>query len=329
MIFSPEMNLNFFASKTHLRFNSIPCLLMAVGLSVFTSGCSINKMAVDKLGDALSREGTTFSSDDDPELIKAAVPFSLKLMERLLAESPQHRGLLQATASGFTQYAYVFVQQEADELETRDLSAANAMRARARRLYLRARNYGLRGLAVKHPDFEKSLRLNSREAVLVTMKEDVPLLYWTAASWAAAISLSKDNPELVSEIPLMEAMVDRALELDESFNNGALHGFLITYEMSRQGAKGDAAARARAHFDRAVELSNGRQSSPMVALAEAVSVQKQDLKGFESLLNRALAINPDAYPEFRLGNLIMQRRARWLLSRKEDLFLIENNASGK
>ena len=65
---------------------------------MLASGCSIKKMAINKLGDALAGGGTTFASDDDPELIKAAVPFSLKLIESLLAESPRHRGLLLAAS---------------------------------------------------------------------------------------------------------------------------------------------------------------------------------------------------------------------------------------
>ena len=68
-------------------------------------------------------------------------------------------------------------------------------------------------------------------------------------------------------------------------------------------------------------LSGGQQAGPMVSFAEAVCVQKQDLKQFESLLHQALAINPDAKPEWRLANLVMQRRAKWLLSRTDQLFL--------
>src|SRR6185436_15624043 len=115
------------------------CFFCAIGFTV--SGCSIKRIAVNKVGNALANGGTTFSSDDDPELIKAAVPFSLKLMESLLAQSPRHKGLLFATSSGFTQYAYAFVQQEADESEDKDLAAATEMRTRARKLYLRARSY--------------------------------------------------------------------------------------------------------------------------------------------------------------------------------------------
>jgi predicted anti-sigma-YlaC factor YlaD len=302
--------------------------LLALALVLPGAGCSIKRMAVNKAGDALAGGGTTFASDDDPELVKAAVPFSLKLMESLLAESPRHEGLLLAAASGFTQYAYAFVQEDADELEDKDFAAAEEMHGRARRLYLRARNYGLRGLEVRHKGFEKALRTDAKKAAGTATAKDVALLYWTALSWAGAISLSKDNPELIGEMPMVEAMMDRALALDEAFDSGALHTYFIAYEMSRPGGTGDPAARSREHYERAVALSGGQQAGPMVSFAEAVCVQKQDLKGFESLLKQALAINPDAQPEWRLANLVMQRRAKWLLSRTEELFLRAGPAEG-
>jgi predicted anti-sigma-YlaC factor YlaD len=292
-------------------------MTLAIGLT----GCSVKRMAINRLGDALASGGTTFASDDDPELVKQAVPFSLKLMESLLAESPNHQGLLLATSSGFTQYGYAFVQQDADEIEAEDFAKAEAMRDRARRLYLRARDYGLRGLEAAQPGFTKALRLDAKQAVARLKKKHVAQLYWTAAAWGAAISLSKDDPATIAEIPQMEAMIDRALQLDESWGDGAIHGFLINYEMSRQGTSGKPAERARKHFDRAVELTHGQQAGPFVTYAEAVCVEHQDAKQFEGLLNRALAINPDEHPETRLVNLIMQRRARWLLSKEEDLFL--------
>lgn len=293
-------------------------LALAVGI---TSGCSVKRMAVHKLGNALANQGTTFASDDDPELVRAALPFALKLMEGLLAEAPEHEGLLYATASGFTQYAYAFVHQEADEREGESVAEAEVLRARARRLYLRARNYGLRGLEVEHPGFEKALRANPPEAVKVTKKPDVSLLFWTAAAWGAAISISKDNPDLVADVPVFEAMIDRALELDEAYDDGAIHGFLISYEMARTSILGDPVPRAKKHFDRAMELAQGKSASPLVSYAEAVCIQKQDRAGFEALLKQALAINPDAAPEKRLLNLIAQRRAQWLLKRADDLFV--------
>jgi len=312
-------------SRRRAEFSRALALALALGLG---AGCSVKRLAVNKLGDALAGGGSTFASDDDPELVKAAVPFSLKLMESLLAESPKHRGLLFATASGFTQFAYAFVQQEADEVESDDLAKATAMRQRAKRLYLRARNYGLRGLEANHAGLGAKLRVNPRDAVRMARKQDVSLLYWTAASWAAAISLSKDDPAMIGEIPQMEALMDRTLELDERFDAGAIHSFLITYEMARQGAPGDPVSRSRQHFERAMELSGGTQAGPLVSFAEAVCVQKQDLRQFDDLLKRALEINPDLHPESRLVNLVMQRRARWLLARRDELFLIPDKPTG-
>ena len=296
--------------------------LLAALLGLLGSGCSVRKYAITQVGNALAGGGATFSSDDDPELVAAAVPFSLKLMESLLAEVPDHEGLLLALTSGFTQYGYAFVQPEADVLEESDFTAAEAVRQRARRLYLRARDYGLRGLEVAHRGFRKTLRTDAVAAGELCRTEDVPLLYWTAAAWGAAISLSKDDPATIAEVPQMEALIDRATALDPDWEEGAIHGFLISYERNRQGAEGDATARSREHLRRAVELSGGRQAGPLVAYAEAISVQEQNVQEFDALLAQALAIDPDVTAERRLVNLIMQRRARWLLAHREDLFVI-------
>jgi len=242
-------------------------------------------------------------------------------MESLLAENPQHRGLLLAAASGFTQYAFVYVQVPAEEVEDQDLAKADFLRARARHLYIRARNYALRDLEISHREFESELRQDPKAAVGKTTLKDVPLLYWTAVSWGAAISVSKDDPEMIADQPIVEALIDRALELNPDYDFGAIHGFLITYESVRRTASGDFAPRSRKHFERAVELSSGQSAAPYVALATTVSVAKQDQEEFESLLKKALAINPDARPEWRLTNIVMQRRARWLLSREDELFV--------
>ncbi len=300
----------------HMR--TLAFLIVLLGIS--GAGCSVNKMAVNKLGDALSGGGSAFASDSDPELVKAAAPFSLKLMESLLAESPEHRGLLLAAASGFTQYAYAFVQQDAEELQDIEPETSALLRGRARQLYLRARNHALRGLAVDLPGFEAMLRVKPSEAAGCARREHAPFLYWAAASWAAAISLSKNDPDLIADLPYVEVLIDRALELDEGFDDGAIHAFLISYEFARKGGSSEAPVRSRKHFERAMELSGGTQAGPLVALAEAVSVASQDRGEFLSLLDRALSIDADARPERRLANLVIQRRARWLLSQMERFF---------
>jgi predicted anti-sigma-YlaC factor YlaD len=297
------------------------CVFILVLSSVALSTGCIKKFAINRLGDALAKSGTTFSSDDDPDLVQAAVPFSLKLIESLLAETPRHRGLLLAASADFTQFAYAFVNQDADELEDQDLDKSLALRARSRRLYLRARDYGLRGLEVRYPDFGKAIRANPKAAVALAKPSDVALLYWTAASWGLAISVSKDIPDLVADQPQVEALIDRALQLDADFDFGAIHGFLITYESSRLAGEGEFTERSRKHFQRAMELSGGKMAGPLVALAETVSVHQQNRKEFQSLLQQALAIDVNSKPEWKLTNLVAQRRARWLLKRTDQLFV--------
>lgn len=301
--------------------STVQVLVAAILMALLSTGCSIKKVAVNKVGDALASGGTTFTSDDDPELVKAALPFSLKLMESLLAESPKHTGLLFATANGFTSYAVAFVQQDADEMQSQDSEKAEAMKKRAKRLFIRARNYGLRGLEVNHPGFTNALRTDPAAAVKVMRVKDVPLLFWTAAAWAKAISVSTDDPKLVGDLPMVEALIYRALTLDEAWNDGAIHGFLVTYEMTRSVPEAERETNARKHFDRAMELSHGQQAGPLVSYAEAVCIPKHDAKQFEAVLQQALAIDPDSHPDIRLVNLIMQRRARWLLAQKDELFL--------
>lgn len=294
-------------------------LLLATMMAI--TGCSVRKFAINKLGDSLANSGTTFASDNDPEFVGQAIPFSLKLIEGLLAESPTHRGLLFAAASGFTQYSYAYVQQSAEQVETEDVTKSRVLAERARNLYLRARDYGLRGLETKHRGFSVSLHESPRAAARTARAGDVPLLYWTAVAWGAAIALAKDRPDLVAQQPQVEALIDRAYELNPDYEHGVIDQFLISYESARQGAKGDFAARCREHFDRAVALSNGQLASPYVAYAETVSVQMQNRAEFEMLLKQALAVDPDSRAEWRLSNLVMQRRARWLLSREGELFL--------
>ena len=120
-------------------------------------GCSVKRYAVNRLGDSLAASGTTYTGDDDPDLVGQALPFGLKLIESLLAESPRHQGLLVAATSGFTSYAHGYVEFDADVQESVSLDTTRALRARARRLYLRARDYGLRALEARHPGFGRTL----------------------------------------------------------------------------------------------------------------------------------------------------------------------------
>jgi predicted anti-sigma-YlaC factor YlaD len=274
---------------------------------------------VNQIGNAIAKSGDVFTADDDPELVRQAVPFGLKTMESLLRESPKHAGLLLAACQGFTQYAYAFVQMDAD-YGTADFERQEALRLRAQKLYLRARGYGLRGLELKHPGITQQLAADPTKAVEAVTAKEVALLYWTAAAWGSAISLGKDRPDLVADFPAVKALMQRALALDENFEGGAIHEAMIVLE-ALPAEMGGSVERARAHFERAVAISKGERPGPFVTLAESVSVMKQDRREFRDLLNRALAIDPEKNQSVRLVTVLTQRKARALLDREDELFI--------
>jgi predicted anti-sigma-YlaC factor YlaD len=296
-------------------------LLGVVCLALLLPGCSIKTMAVNTLGNALAGStSSTFASDDDPELVAAAVPFGLKTIEALLAQSPKHKGLLLAACSGFTQYSYAFVQDKADYVEAKDLARATEMRARAKKLYLRAVNYGMRGLDLDMPGFRQRIRKDPDALLAKATKKHVPLLYYTAAAWAAAFALDVADSELSVNQTAIEKMMHRALALDEAWGLGAIHDFFISWEAAHESA-GGTIENAIEHYKRSMQLAAGKRVSPLLSYAESVLLTQQKKQEFEDVLNEALRFDiSKSPPDQTLANVIAQRRAKWLLSRVDELF---------
>lgn len=293
---------------------------MLATVALLSAACSPRAWLVHRVADAMSEGGEVFASDGDPELVREAVPFALKAQEALLAREPGHRGLLESLCRGFAQYASAFVWQDA--VEEVDPERAAAGRERAMRLLLRARDYGVRGLETAHPGFGKRLREDPADAASAAGEEDVPLLYWTAASWSLAISASGGDPSLLADLPRCEVLMRRALALREGYDHGAIHEYFIAFEGARPAAMGGSLEKARRHFDRAMELGGRKKISPLVTYAGTVSVRTQDREEFLGMLTRALSFDARGEaPEFRLANLLAQRRARSLKERVDELFL--------
>lgn len=295
-------------------------VLAAVGLGVALTGCSLRGLAINAVASSLAASGDVYGADDDPELIRQATPFALKTIEGLLQEKPEHRGLLISACRGFTQYAHAFVATDAERLEETDFEAAEHEHDRALSFYLRARAYCLRAMEGRFPGIRAQLEADPAPALSTARAEDADLLFWTAASWGSAISAGLDRPDLTIDFPVVQALAERVVELDPSYDDGAAYEVLMVLATLPE-VMGGSPERALQYFDRAVELSQGTAASPYVALAESLMVARQDRDRFEELLHQALAIDPDATPSSRLANVIAQDRARWLLSRMDDLFL--------
>ena len=295
-------------------------IVLASALALSTGCALVQRKAVSMVADTLASGGDVFTRDDDLELVGDAIPFALKLYESLLESAPKNRNLLIATCSSFTQYGVAYVETEAVVLgEARHHDEVALLNQRALRLYLRAKGYCLRAIEARFPGIGPKLLTDPVPALARAEKKDVPLLYWTAASWGSAIGLGMDRPDLVIDMPVVRALAERALALDESWGKGTLHEMFVSLD-SLPEALGGSTASARKHFTRAIELQKGLSPGPYVALAMGVALPAQDREEFIKLLQAALAIDPEKDPSVRLVTLVQQRRARALLDHIDTMF---------
>ena len=168
------------------------------------------------------------------------------------------------------------------------------------------------------PGFAEALRIDREVALAGTGPADVELLYWAGAAWSGAIAADKRDLGMVAALPIAASLVIRTAELDDGFDGGAAHEFLLLYEAGRPGGALDV---AEAHYRRALELSGDTSAGAHVGYAEMIAVARQDQAAFRRALEAALAVDPDAAPERRLTNVLAQRKARRLLEQVDLLFL--------
>jgi predicted anti-sigma-YlaC factor YlaD len=295
-------------------------LILASALALLPGCALVKRKAVGMVASTLASGGDVFTRDDDPELVGDAIPFGLKLYESLLDSAPTNRELLLATCSNFTQYGVAYLETEAAVLgEAQHHDEVEHLNARALKLYLRAKGYCMRAMELRFPGIGQKLLTDPVPALAKAQKKDVPLLYWTAASWGSAIALGVDRPEIVIDMPAVRALAERALALDEAWSKGALHEMFVSLD-SLPEALGGSPEKARQHFKRAVELQQGLYPGPYVALATGVDVPAQNREEFETLLKTALEIDPEKDPSMRLVTLVQQKRARALLDHVETMF---------
>jgi predicted anti-sigma-YlaC factor YlaD len=297
--------------KNHLRF--LPFLFM---FCFAVQGCSINKMAMNAVSDALTGEGSAdvFTGDSDPELVGGALPFAIKMYESLLSANPGHQGLIRTTGSLFVMYANAFVQGPAELLPGTQFAEQQAAKERAKKLYLRGLDLLYGGLEKKYPGFGAAHRKGALPEILAkTKKADVPSLYWAAAAGLSAFSLNPFDMDLGVRVSEFRALVDRAYELDPGFNNGALDDFYVLFHASVPASMGGDKSRVDTHYRLALEKSGGVLAGPYVSYAQAVSIPAQDYDTFKSCLDQALAIDPDGDSANRLVNILSRRKARYLL----------------
>ena len=242
----PDFGLSAF------RMGVLACAWIAI------AGCSPRQMIVRNLADELALQGQ--SAEPDLDLARDASAFYLKLSESVLGQAPEHRQLAEAVSAGFTQYAYAFVAFEADQVEDRDAKAAERLRVRAAKLYKRAHVHALNALEREIPEFRACLKADDKSVWPRLSSGQVGLAYWAAASWGGQISLSKDDPDVVADLPLAIRLAELAWKADPLWGAGALTGLMGTFEASRPGGSGHRAFGVLRSGDRTRKRSQRRRA---------------------------------------------------------------------
>ncbi|MDR2730139.1 MAG: TRAP transporter TatT component family protein, partial [Treponema sp.] len=234
--------------NTQLKYTAL-----AVLAGVVLASCSINKIAINAVSDALTGEGSSdvFTGDPDPELVGDALPFAIKMYEALLSSNPNHQGLINTTGSLFIMYANAFVAGPAEQLPRSQYQERLDAVERAKKMYLRGNELLYRGLELKYPGFKDAFKNDNLPVILAKMKKaDIPALYWAAAGGLSAYSLNPLDMDLGVRITEFLALVERAYILDPDYNSGALDDFLFLFYASVPQALGGDPKKAEIYYQR-------------------------------------------------------------------------------
>jgi predicted anti-sigma-YlaC factor YlaD len=280
--------------------------------TVALSACSPKHLILQGFASEIAAQGD--SPEDDLILAREASAFYLKLSESLLRQVPDNSKLSESVSAGFTQYAYAFVSFEAERIESQNSKASQILRERAAKLYSRANTHAMAGLEQAQPGFRAALESPLPDRWPTLQQKHMALAYWAATSWGGYISLNKDSPEIVADLPLAMRLARLAYDRDPKFGNGALASLMGTFEAASAGGT---KAQALRYFDQSIAIDGLQNAAPLVAKAEGVALPNGNRTEFEALLTQALSVSSTKKD---LQNTVMRERARWLLSRVDDLF---------
>lgn len=272
--------------------------------AVILSGCThVVSSTTGNMADGIAQ---AILDNDDPATVEAGMPAYLLMIDGLVNSNPTDASLLRTAARLYSAYAGLFVQDD----------------ERAARLSEKALNYGFRAVCVSR--FEICAAREGRfkafeEAIQKTGVKDVPPLYALGAAWAGWIQAHSQDMNAIAQLSRVEAVMLRIVELDESFQGGGAHVYLGALATLLPPAIGGKPEVGRRHFDRAIELSAGKNLIVKVVYAERYARLVFDRDLHDRLLQDVLAADPHV-PGYTLTNMFARRRAEELLDDADEYF---------
>lgn len=273
---------------------------------ILISACSMDKMLVRASLPMIEGGISALNQETDLQLAEDSIPTNLELLEGMIGIDPENDTLHVYAAQAYYGLGYGFNEDNRPE--------------RAVNFYLRGLKHGEKALSIKGLTGLKDDSIELLEANLDEMgKDDVAALFWTAGNWAKWIDQNRNSSGLV-QLPRATALMQRVLELDDTFYHGSVHLYFGVYYGGRAPMFGGDFKKSEAHFDKAREVTGGKLLMADLLQAQYLSRQKFDREDFHNRLTKIIEAPDDLYPELGLLNQIAKRKARMLLDKEEQWF---------
>jgi hypothetical protein len=288
----------------------LPLTLLAAWLlpALLLGGCSMAQLMVRGSQPVLEGGIRAMNRESDLQLARDAMPANLKLMEGMLVEDPHNHALRLHAAEGFYGYSYGFIEPED--------------RTRAAALYRRC--YDHARLALQQDGLQADPATAPTEALHDAVarlgRPAVPALFWTASCLGKWIDLNRDQVAGIAGLGNAAALMERVLELDDSYYHGGANLFFGVYYGGRSPLLGGDFKRAGEYFRRAAEINGGKLLLVDVLEAQYLYRQQLDRTAFHRTLSAVLSAPVDSDPDLVLINRIARRNAGELLQHEEEWF---------
>ena len=276
-------------------------------MTVMLGACSMDQMLVRASKPLIEGGIHAMNQENDLQLAERAIPTNLNMLEGMIRIDPENSDLRVYAAQAYYGLGYGFNEDNRPR--------------RAMNFYLRGLKHGLRALDING---YKNIRNSSMDALEATLEntdeDDLGALFWTASNWAKWIDQNRDKSESLIELPKPTALMQRVLDLDESFYYGGAHIYFGVIYGARSPMFGGDFKKSETHFDRAREITNNQLLMVDLLQAQYLSRQKMDRDDFHHRLTKIIEAPDDLLPELTLINQIAKRKAALLLKEEDKWF---------
>ena len=290
---------------SRIGFNRIAAAFLLFYVLPAMIGCSVRRTAIGMMVPTFEEMSRTVEQEYDLDLVREGLPANLLTLEGMLAGAPDNLDLGLLVMRSLYSYAFAFIEDE-------DVKRAKGM-------YAKGKDLGF--TFMEREGLQCDLPMEAFLERLALMNEDtVPLLFWTGNCWGSWVNLSRDNPAAIIQLPKVEAIMKRIVELDDEYYFGGGHLVLGVLNASRPRMLGGNPEQARVHFERALEISARRFLMIHLFYAKYYCIQVMDRECFDDTIQEILAAPEDLLPEQRLANEVAKVKARCLIDEYGDYF---------